>query len=307
MGQSQTKTVVLIAGPTASGKSAVAMAVAEGLKGIIINADAMQLYSELKVLTSRPSAADEAAYPHKLYGCVPAREVWSAGRWLQAANEEIKAAWDAGAVPVVVGGTGLYFKVLEQGLSPVPTVPDDIRERWRNRLVSDGAHALHAELKAVEPLEAERLNPGDSQRVVRALEVLEATGKPLSAHFSSARAQSVLAGATVRRVALLPPREELYGVIDVRFETMMARGALDEVKALLSLSLPRDVPAMKAIGVEALEAYLNERATLPDAVAMAQRQTRNYAKRQMTWIRNQMADWPRVERLETAKQVVLND
>jgi tRNA dimethylallyltransferase len=306
MNTSRTRTAVLIAGPTASGKSAVAIKVARELDGVIINADAMQLYDGLRVLTSRPTEADERATPHRLFGAVPAGEVWSAGRWLAAARQEIDAAWAQGKVPVVTGGTGLYFKALEEGLSHVPPVPQTVRDHWRERLKAEGAPALHAELARLAPEDAARLEPGDSQRIVRCLEVLEATAKPLSAHFLAAKEASVLKDAEVRRVAIVPPRDELYAVIDARFDGMMATGAVKEVEALLALRLPEDAPVMKAIGVKPLSSMLAGQLTLAQAVELAKRQSRNYAKRQMTWIRNQMADWPGVEKRRQAIEVLLN-
>ncbi|MEO1160686.1 MAG: tRNA (adenosine(37)-N6)-dimethylallyltransferase MiaA, partial [Pseudomonadota bacterium] len=249
MGNTRLETAILIAGPTASGKSAVAMDVAERLNGVVINADAMQVYGELDVLTSRPPRADEARVPHRLFGTVPARETWSAGRWLDAASAEISAAWQDGKVPVIAGGTGLYFKVLEEGLSPVPAVPDDVRDHWRERLQREGACVLHAELARTAADDAARIEPADGQRIVRALEVLQATGKPLGDHFAAARQTSVLANAEVRRVALTPPREDLYRSCDARFEVMLDRGAVGEVERLLTLGLAADLPAMKAIGV----------------------------------------------------------
>ena len=306
MKDSTNRTAVLIAGPTASGKSAVALKVACELGGVIINADAMQLYAELRVLTSRPTEGDERSAPHRLYGTAPGREVWSAGRWLAAARQEMEAAWAQGKVPVVTGGTGLYFKALEEGLSHVPPIPQGVRVRWRERLKAEGAPALHAELARLAPEDAARLEPGDSQRIVRCLEVLEVTGKPLSAHFRAAKEASVLKGVNVRRVAIMPPRDELYAVIDARFETMLAMGAVNEVKALLALKLPKDVPVMKAIGVKPLSDLLAGELSPEQAVALAQRQSRNYAKRQMTWIRNQMTDWPVVEKRTHAIEVLLN-
>lgn len=306
MDASFNRIAVLIAGPTASGKSAVAMKVAAEMNGVVINADAMQLYADLAILTSRPTEADERAVPHRLYGVVPGEEAWSAGRWLEAARSEMEAAWLQGMVPVVTGGTGLYFKVLEDGLSPVPPIPVAVRTAWRERLKAEGAPALHQELARLAPQEAARLVPSDSQRIVRALEVLEATGKPLSAHFAAARKTSILKGADVRRLALVPPRDELYAVCDARFATMMARGAVDEVKALLAKGLAPELPVMKAIGVKPLADFLEGRLSELDAVALAQRQTRNYAKRQMTWIRNQMADWPVVERRKQAVGALLD-
>lgn len=305
MGNTRLKTAILIAGPTASGKSAVAMDVAERLNGVVINADAMQLYTELDVLTSRPSRADEARVPHRLFGCARASEAWSAARWLEAASAEVSAAWQAGMVPVIAGGTGLYFKVLEEGLSPVPAVPDDIRDHWRVRLQREGPVVLHAELARTAADDAARIKPADGQRIVRALEVLQATGKPLGDHFAAARQASVLANAEVRRVALMPPREELYRSCDARFHAMLDCGATGEVERLAALNLALDLPAMKAIGVQALAAHLAGEMLLKDAIALAQRQTRNYAKRQMTWIRNQMADWPTVETRQQALEVLL--
>ena len=213
MGNTRLKTAILIAGPTASGKSAVAMDVAERLNGVVINADAMQLYTDLDVLTSRPSRADEARVPHRLFGCVRASEAWSAARWLEAASAEVSAAWQAGKVPVIAGGTGLYFKVLEEGLSPVPAVPGDIRDHWRERLQREGPLVLHAELARTAADDAARIKPADGQRIVRALEVLQATSIPLGDHFAAARQASVLADADVQRVALTPPREELTGLV----------------------------------------------------------------------------------------------
>lgn len=305
MGNTRLKTAILIAGPTASGKSAVAMDVAERLNGVVINADAMQVYTELDVLTSRPSRADEARVPHKLFGCAPADDAWSAGRWLAAAGAEITEAWRSDRVPVIAGGTGLYFKVLVEGLSPIPDVPVDVRDHWRARLRREGPGALHAELARMAADDAARIEPADGQRIVRALEVLQATGKPLSDHFAAARQASVLAGADVRRVALMPPREELYRSCDARFHAMLDSGAVGEVERLLALGLAPDLPAMKAIGVAALAGHIAGELLLKNATDLAQKQTRNYAKRQMTWIRNQMADWPKAEIRQQALEILL--
>lgn len=304
MGNTRFKSAILIAGPTASGKSAVAIAVAERLGGVVINADAMQLYAELDVLTSRPSKADESTVPHRLFGCVPASEAWSAGRWLEAASKEIQSTWDQDRVPVVTGGTGLYFKVLEEGLSQISPVPANIRDHWRQRLQREGPQNLHGELAKTAPADAARIKEADGQRIVRALEVLDTTGKPLGEHFAAAKQASVLAKADVLRVALTPPREELYSICDARFETMMSKGALLEVEKLMALHLNPELPAMKAIGVQALAAHLAGAATLEDATELARRQTRNYAKRQMTWIRNQMAAWPKVETRQAAIEML---
>ena len=304
MGNTRLKSAILIAGPTASGKSAVAMAVAERLGGVVINADAMQLYAELDVLTSRPSTADESTVPHRLFGCAPASQAWSAGRWLEAASKEIQSAWAQDTVPVVTGGTGLYFKVLEEGLSQISPVPANIRDHWRQRLQQEGPQTLHGELATTAPADAARIEEADGQRIVRALEVLDATGKPLGDHFAAIKQTSVLVKADVRRVALIPPRDELYSVCDARFEAMMSNGALQEVEQLMALHLNPELPAMKAIGVQALAAHLSGAATLEAATETAQKQTRNYAKRQMTWIRNQMAAWPKVETRQAAIEML---
>ena len=297
---------VLIAGPTASGKSAVAMEVAEQMNGVIINADAMQLYKELEVLTSRPSTDDERRVPHRLFGCVAGAEAWSSGRWLTAARDAMETAWSKGQVPVVAGGTGLYFKVLEEGLSPVPAIPAEVRLHWRARMEAEGPAALHAELARRAPDDAARLDRQDSQRIVRALEVVDATGSPLSEHFGKARDGAVLAGAAVRRAVMMPPREELYAACDARFEAMLARGAVEEVRALLDAGLAADLPVMKAIGVKPLAALLAGEMTEAEAIALTQRQTRNYAKRQMTWIRNQMNAWPVFEHRDRAIRALLD-
>lgn len=304
MGNTRLKSAILIAGPTASGKSAVAIAIAERIDGVVINADAMQLYAELDILTARPSKADESAVPHKLFGCVPANKAWSAGRWLEAASREIRSAWDEDRVPVVTGGTGLYFKVLEEGLSQISPVPASIRDHWRQRLQREGPQTLHSELAKTAPADAARIQEADGQRIVRALEVLDATGKPLGEHFADARQTSVLARADVLRVALTPPREKLYRACDERFELMISRGALQEVEKLLALNLNRELPAMKAIGVQALAAHLAGDQSLEQAIATAQKQTRNYAKRQLTWIRNQMTTWPKAAAKQAAIKIL---
>lgn len=304
MGNTRLKTAILIAGPTASGKSAVAVAVARQLNGVVINADAMQLYAELDVLTSRPSRDDETTVPHRLFGCVPASEAWSAGRWLEAASGEIRSAWEKDKVPVVAGGTGLYFKVLEEGLSQISPVPAGIRDHWRQRLQREGPQTLHSELARTAPADAARIGQADGQRIVRALEVFDATGKPLGEHFADARKTSVLAKADVLKVALTPPRDELYSSCDARFEAMIANGALREVEKLMALKLGPELPAMKAIGVQALAEHLAGTTSLEEAMATAQKQTRNYAKRQMTWIRNQMSGWPTVETKRAAIEML---
>lgn len=279
---------VLIAGPTASGKSAAALDLAQRLGGAVINADAMQVYRELKVLSARPGPEEERLAPHRLFGHVPAAEAYSAARWLADAREALAEAWGQRRPAVVVGGTGLYFRSLEQGLSDIPDVPPEIRAKWRQALAARGSEALHCELSARAPEEARLLRPTDGQRLARALEVLEATGEPPSAHHARASADSALAGAEVIRLAIIPERSALYRRCDERFRFMVEQGALEEVRRLLDLGLDPALPAMRAIGVAVLARHLDDDIGLDEAIAVAQRETRNYAKRQLTWLRHQM-------------------
>src|SRR5581483_2847724 len=278
------------AGPTASGKSAAALALARRLGGTVINADSMQLYRELRVLSARPSAADEAAAPHRLYGTVPASEAFSVGRWLEAARAAIAEARGEGRVPILVGGTGLYFKALLEGLAPVPDIPAEVRAHWRERSEQLGAAALHQELRARDPAMAAKLRRSDPQRIVRALEVIDATGVSL-AEWQGAAASPVLEPHEVIRLVVAPEREPLYAAIDARFDGMIAAGAIEEVEALLALGLDEGLPAMRAHGMRELAAYLAGTIGLEEAVAKAKTESRRYAKRQMTWARRYMADW----------------
>ncbi len=283
------RSVVVIAGPTASGKSALALAAAEAFGGIVINADSMQVYRELAILTARPGAAALARAPHRLYGVLSAREACSAGRWLDMALGEIAAAHGEGRLPVVVGGTGLYLKALIEGLSPMPAVPARVRAAVRARLARLGAEAFHAELEARDPETAARLAPGDSQRLVRAWEVLEATGRPLSA-WQTGRRNGKAGELAFRAMTLSPERRALYAACDRRFEQMVVAGAVEEVRALLALGLDPELPTMKAVGVRELGRHVRGEIPLAQAIALGQRATRQYAKRQMTWFRRQMAE-----------------
>lgn len=282
---------ILIAGPTASGKSAAALTAARALGGLIVNADAMQVYRELEVLTARPGPDELAAAPHRLYGHVPAAETYSAGRWLAEARSAIEEAWQNRLVAIVVGGTGLYFHSLDIGLASLPQVSQEVRAKWRTALAERGAAALHDELAARCPAEAARLKPTDGQRLARALEVLEATGEPLSAHQQRQQRGGALASGTVKRIALVPDRQRLYRRCDERFLSMVEEGALDEVRRLLALGLEPNLPAMKAIGVAPLARHLKGEIALDEAIRVAQRDTRNYAKRQLTWLRHQMPEF----------------
>jgi tRNA dimethylallyltransferase len=289
----QAMCAILIAGPTASGKSALALAIAEETGGVIINADAMQVYRDLRIITARPTLEEEARVPHSLYGHVDAAVNYSVGRYLRDAATALVEAQRLGRVPIFVGGTGLYFKALTQGLSAVPPIPADIRDAVRAKLAALGPEALHALLAQRDPEGAARLSPRDRVRIARALEVLEATGRPL-ADWQRDGMRPLLAGEQVVRLFLAPDRATLYGRIDERFERMLAEGALDEVRALAERSLDPLLPAMKAHGVPWLIRHLHGDIPLAEAADKAKQDTRHYAKRQFTWFRHQLADWPQV-------------
>ncbi len=284
--------ILLLMGPTASGKSALALALAERMGGEVVNADSMQVYRDFRVLTARPSPAEEARVPHHLYGHVDAGELHSVGRWLDdalAAMNDIRAR---GRLPILVGGTGLYFKALTEGLAEMPSIDPETRAHLRARMAEAGAPALHGELARVDGEAAARIKPNDSPRILRALEVWETTGASiatLQANTNPALAREQWAG-----LALTPDRALLYAAIDARFEAMCAAGALDEVRAFAARGLDSALPAMKAHGAPALMAHLRGEFSLADATAIAKRDTRRYAKRQFTWIANQMGDWTRV-------------
>ena len=281
---------ILIAGPTASGKSAAALALAEHLRGTVINADSMQVYRELVILTARPTEAETSRVPHRLYGIVPAREAYSVGRWLEDAARALQEAEGEGRMPILVGGTGLYFKALIEGLAPVPDVSPEIRKAWRERAEKVGAEGLYRELEARDPVMAARLRPSDKQRLLRALEVIDATGVSLL-EWQGGNTAPVLAPDSVLKLVIAPEREALYAGIDARFAAMIEAGAIEEVRALLALGLDPSLPAMRAQGVRELASYLSGRSGLEEAIAKAKTETRRYAKRQMTWLRRFMAEW----------------
>jgi tRNA dimethylallyltransferase len=279
--------VILIAGPTASGKSALALEIAASLGGLIVNADSMQVYRDLRIITARPSPAEEARAPHRLYGHVDAAENYSTGRWCADAAGALAAARQEGRVAILVGGTGLYFKALTQGLAAVPPIPPEIRSDVRTRLESEGIAALHAELAQRDPVAAARLMPNDRARVTRALEVVLATGRSLLAWHEEGLPAS-LDPADAAKVFLDVGREELAGRIDRRFDAMMAAGALDEVRALAARNLNPSLPAMKAHGVPWLIRQLKGEVPIAEAAEHAKLETRQYTKRQVTWFRNQL-------------------
>jgi tRNA dimethylallyltransferase len=283
-----TKTI-LIAGPTASGKSALALTLAEQLSGTIVNTDSMQVYRDLRIITARPTPDEEASVPHRLYGHVDAAENYSVGRWLADIAPVIDEVRAAGRVPILVGGTGLYFKALTQGLSNVPPVPTEVRAAVRARLDAEGPAALHAELVSRDPSSAV-LKPGDRTRIARALEVMEATGRPLS-QWHDQGLPPLLDAAKAVKVFLAPERPELRRHIDARFDTMLRAGALDEARKLAARKLDPLLPAMKAHGVPWLIRHLNGEITLAEAAEGGKNDTRRYTKRQFTWVRHQLADW----------------
>jgi tRNA dimethylallyltransferase len=278
--------LVIVAGPTASGKSALALALAEEVRGTIINADSMQVYRDLRVLTARPGPAEEARVPHRLFGVIDAAEHCSAGRWRGLALAEIEAARAAGRVPILVGGTGLYLHALVHGLAAVPEIPAAVRAAARALHAEIGGAAFRARLAERDPNAAARLEPGDRQRLVRAYEVVTATGRTLGEWQREAPPADAPRSACV---LLLPPRTQLYAACDARFRAMMERGAAEEARDLLARGLAPDLPAMKAVGLREIAALIDGRLTREAAIAAAQQATRRYAKRQYTWLRHRMA------------------
>ena len=294
------KNAVLIAGPTASGKSGLALAAARRLGGVIINADSMQVYSVLRLLTARPGDQEIAAAPHHLYGHVDPATAYSAGAWLRHVAELADSGELEDRRPIFVGGTGLYFRALLGGLSEMPPIEPAIRQHWRDRLAEEGPRTLHAELARADPEGAERLNPADGPRIVRALEVLESTGRTIG-QWRTRAGEPLVDAASAELIVLDPDRGALEARIRARFNAMVRDGALDEVRTLLDLELDPALPAMKAIGVAELVAVLEGRAALADSIERSAVATRQYAKRQATWFRNQMGpEWQRFDTVEGA-------
>nr|WP_314087014.1 tRNA (adenosine(37)-N6)-dimethylallyltransferase MiaA [uncultured Shinella sp.] len=288
---------ILITGPTASGKSALAVRLAAEHGGVVINADSMQVYDTLNVLTARPQPEDMGGIEHRLYGHVPAGAAYSTGDWLREATTLVGELRERGKRPVIVGGTGLYFRALTGGLSDMPAIPEDIRERVRARLVAEGAEALHRALAERDPETAARLMAGDRQRIVRALEVIEATGNSIST-FQSASGPALIDPERAEKIVVLPDRAVLAARIDRRFGLMLKAGAVDEVKALLAQDLPPALPVMKAIGVPQIAAMLAGEMREAEVIERGAAATRQYAKRQMTWFRNQLDEsWRRIDPL----------
>jgi len=293
---------ILIAGPTASGKSGLALRLAEHLGGVVINADSMQVYRELRILTARPTAAEEARVPHALYGFVPGAESYSAGRYAADMACALADARREGRRPIIVGGTGLYFKTLVEGLSPIPSIPEAVRAHWRAAAADNGAAHVHGVLAARDAAMAQRLAPGDTQRIVRALEVLDATGMSL-ADWQRLPREPVLDLAETIPLVVAVDREELSRRVDLRFLSMMEQGALDEVLQLKALQLDRTLPLMTALGVRPLLRHLAGELSRDAAIAAGQGETRSYAKRQVTWTRGNMIAWNSISTQEMEMSV----
>ena len=277
--------VLVVCGPTASGKSNLALDIAIAFGGTVINADSMQVYRELRILTARPSPTDEAQAPHHLYGIASIADTFSAGRWQPLAKQAIGEANKAGSLPIVCGGTGLYLKALMEGLSPMPEIPADIRAQVRQRMAAEGSLHCHQLLADCDPASAARLASGDTQRIARALEVYEATGKPLSVW----QAEPPIGPDPAWRfstILIAPPRAETNAAIEQRFDKMIDAGALEEVRTIADLDA--ELPALKALGVPHLRRHLAGDISLEEAAAHSKTATRQFAKRQMTWFKNQI-------------------
>ncbi len=284
---------VLICGPTASGKSALALELAREFGGVVINADSMQVYAELGIITNRPTPADEASAPHRLYGFRPAREPYSTALWLADVRAALDEAGREGRLPIIVGGTGLYFKALTEGLSDIPDIPEEVRARYRLLAQMEPPQALHAELARRDPLTAARLRPTDPQRIVRALEVLEATGRPL-AQWQATKQPPLLPLANVFPLTMNVDRAELYRRCDARFDAMVAQGAIEEARTVAALGLDASLPAMRAVGLPPLLAFSRGEIAFEEAAERAKTATRNYAKRQISWINRNFITWSTV-------------
>jgi tRNA dimethylallyltransferase len=292
--------VALIAGPTASGKSALAIALARRTGGTVINADSAQVYAELRVLSARPSAAEEAQAPHRLFGHVAGTEDYSAARWAEEAKAEIAAAHERGSLPILAGGTGMYIRTLLDGIAPVPEIDPAIRAEIRALPVSE----THRQLEQADPEAAGRLNPSDTTRVARALEVVRSTGRTLT-EWQAERVGGVSDAIDLAPLILLPDRAWLAERCDRRLSAMFEEGAIDEVRGLLQRSdIPANAPVRRAIGVSEITAFLEGSLDREEALERAQAATRQYAKRQYTWLRHQPpTDWPRTDSTDISKQV----
>ena len=304
-GEGRVKNAILIAGPTASGKSALALELAERHGGTIVNADSMQVYAILDVLTARPGAAELARMPHRLYGHVHPSVAYSTGAWLRDVTRLINSGELAGTRPVFAGGTGLYFRALVEGISEMPAIDPQVRERWRRRLDEQGPETLHGELRSKDAKAAMSLRESDGQRIVRALEVLESSGRSIL-DWQGERGKPLIDLGSARLLVVEPDRAGLVGRIEARFDRMIEAGALAEVEQLTALGLDPALPAMKAIGVRELQAALAGEIAFQEAIVRAKIATRQYAKRQATWFRHQLGPgWRRVASIDDLKELDL--
>lgn len=306
------ESAVLIAGPTASGKSALGLGLydallARGVRAAIVNCDAMQIYREIPILSAAPGVEDHAHAPHHLYGVLSVAQAGSAGRYLELIGPVLTQLRQDGVLPLIIGGTGLYFRSLTEGLAPTPPVPPALVDEGQAIINAEGAPALHARLRAIDPPMAERLEERDQLRVLRAWSVMQATGRSLGA-WQAETVPGPLAGATLVKAALVPDRDWLYARCDARFDQMLDHGAWDEVQALADAGFDPRLPAMRALGVPQLIRALKGELTKGEAVETAQRETRRYAKRQLTWIRNQMISWESLDaqQMETSCDILLS-
>jgi tRNA dimethylallyltransferase len=281
---------ILIAGPTASGKSALALDMARQHVGVIINADSMQVYRELRILTARPTPEEEAQVPHRLFGHVGVRDAYSVGRWLDDVADALTWCACAGRRPIIVGGTGLYFKALLEGLAPVPPVDPDIRARWRREAGGRASAELHSLLADRDPEMADRLGPGDTQRIARALEVIDSTGVSL-AEWQRRPGTPIVREAETERIVIRRPREDVRRRVDARFDLMMTGGALDEARAMAVLDLDPELPAARAHGLRPLLSHLRGEIDLASAIEAGKLETRQYVKRQEIWMKRNMIAW----------------
>ena len=296
-------TPILIAGPTGSGKSRLALGVARRANGLVINADSMQVYEELRILTARPRPEDLASARHSLYGHVPISEAYSVGRWITDIATVLADAEASGLRPIIVGGTGLYYRALTEGLAQVPDVPPSIRTWWRERAATLPTSELHGLLEQRSSAEAARLNPTDRNRILRALEVIDGTGRTLPEWQVEAASSALVDANEAISIVVSPQRAELYDSINRRFLTMLEQGALDEARVIANKQLDPALPGTKSIGLSALLAHLAGEIDLDEAIVQAQTETRNYAKRQSTWFRNQMPDWRHASPTEAAEKL----
>lgn len=301
-----TAKAILIAGPTASGKSALALSVAERFSGEIINTDAMQLYRDIPIISAQPCAEDYACVPHHLYGFVDAEDRYSVGRWLEAAKQAGAQVQQRGRLPIFVGGTGLYFKALLEGLVDVPDIPAPVKEDIAREVNRFGLEQAHAKLAQLDSAWASQVEKGDRQRIVRGLEVVAHTGRPLSAWMD--QPQQGLGNEGVAKFVLMPERESAYERSNQRFDEMLREGAIAEVRKLVSRRLAPDLPAMKALGVPQLSSWLQGAVSYEEAISQAKMMTRRYIKRQFTWIRGHMISWNMVctQDLETLSQEIFS-